>query len=184
MATAFLFNPPPEPDNYAEWAIALSLASGLPQQDSAPVHVLDGDLLWYIACRDSWDPVRIGTRLDETNAKPGLLKQPLKSTLGQHRVHVVYFPDLDDVLATKLHTSLLHEERYMGCYGVNQSLGLHYVLFDCNLVLSYRIAGDECLVKYSESMEMIRSLDTFRFIAHAPLGHPGSVYEVFRSGAL
>ncbi len=167
MAAAFLFDPPVECGNYAEWALAITLASGLPQKSQRPIHIRDGDLLFRLGDGESWNASGVGGRLDDSNTMPGLLRKPLRSTLGTHRIHVIYIPDLDHALALNLHAYLLSEPRYMGCYGVNQSLGLHYVLFDCKLVLSYRITEKECLVKHPECVEVVQSLRLFRSVVHA-----------------
>lgn len=169
MTFAFLFDPSTIQGHYGEWSRDLVFHSQVLQRWGQPVRVRVGDLLYYNLPEDKIPHEEILARLQSTNARPDRLREPLEAALWKHRIHVIYCETLGEIPASLLHTTLLNEPRYMGCYGVNLSVGLHRWLFEFNLLLQYRVHSLEIWTASDEELEAIDLLGCFERVRHVPL---------------
>lgn len=168
MSFAYWFDPTGVDGSYSDWARALVFESGILQGSGLPTHLRVGDLLYYDIPEDTFPHDSIAAKLEASNARPGLMREPIERALWKHRIYVVYSEDLSDVTALMLHGFLLEEPRYMGCYGVNPEVGLHRGSF-CRLSLQYRISGDECWSRHIDEILELEELACFQRVLHVPV---------------
>lgn len=169
MAFAFWFDPTAINGNYAEWAAARVFTSRILQCSGETTRIHIGDLLYYNLPEGKIRREEIANRLQATNTRPGLMRQTMVQALWNQRIHVMYCDELSETTALILHEHLLREPRYMGCYGVDPTQGLHRWLFELNLILGYHIASEECWTPYPEEVPQIEYLRCFQHVLHVPV---------------
>ena len=126
-------------------------------------------MLYYNLSKDKVCHEEIAYQLQTTNARPGLMRQTMEQALWHHRIHVMYCDELSEATALTLHEYLLREPRYMGCYGVDPTHGLHCWLYELKLILGYRIASEECWTPYPEEVSDLERLRSFQRVLHVPV---------------